>query len=80
MPARIYIIYRIILTIHIQMQRIRLIQLSPICVFRQESPILRIIVSRIQVVKSSRLIIDSARVADYILERTASIDLCLSEK
>ena len=62
------------------MQRIRLIQLSPVRILRQESPILRIIVSRIQVVKSRCLIIDSARVADFIPERTASIDLCLSEK
>ena len=67
MPTWIYIINRIVLAVRIQMQRIRIIHLSPVGIFCQESSILRIVVSCIQVIKSGALIVDAACVADFIL-------------
>ena len=68
MPARIYIVHRIIRAVRIQVQRSRIFSISSICILRQESSIIRVIVSCIEVIQSSTLIPDSSGVGDFIVE------------
>ena len=68
MPTRIRIVYRVIRTVRIQVPLAEITHLPSVCVLGYESSVLRIVISRIQVVETCLLIVDTACVADLVVE------------
>ena len=79
MPAWISIVYRVILTIRIQVKCIRLGSVSSVCILCQESGILRVIVSRVVVIQSAALVIDLTCVADLVIDTCSAGQFCVTE-
>ena len=68
MPTRIDIVHRVIRTIRIQMQRVRVILTTPVRILRQEPFIRRVIIPGIQVIKPGARIINPSGIADLVIQ------------
>ena len=68
MPTRIDIIHRIIRTVRIQMQGIRVILTTPVRILGQEPFVRRIIIPGIQVIKPGARIINPSGIADFVIQ------------
>ena len=68
MPTGINVIHRIIRTVRIQMQGIRVILTTPVRILRQEPFIRRIIIPSIQVIKPGTRIINPSGIADLVMQ------------
>ena len=79
MTCRIHIIYRVIRTIRIQMQCIRLVVFTSVCILCQESGVLRIVETCVVVIQSAALVIDLACVADLVVDTCSSGQFCVPE-
>ena len=79
MPAWISIVYRVILTIRIQVKCIRLGSFSSVCILGQESGVLWGVETCVVVIQSAALVIDLACVADLVVDTCSASQFCVPE-
>ena len=78
MSARISIVDRISSTVAVQVQSFRLRSASTVAILSQEAAVFRAVVAGVEVVETCGLVVNSAAVADFIIEIILTLLGCLT--